>query len=63
MLPVQRKSKSQSRNRRSHQALTARASVSCPNCGATKLPHAACNGCGYVRPGLQLKSSANAKED
>ena len=55
MLPVQRKSKSQTRKGRSHQALRPAAGVQCPNCGATKLPHAACPECGYVRKGLQLK--------
>jgi large subunit ribosomal protein L32 len=46
--------------RRSHDALRAAQSVRCPNCGAAKLPHAACVECGYVRPGLKLKL---AKED
>jgi ribosomal protein L32 len=32
--------------------------VACPNCGANKLPHAACANCGYVRPGLTLKSTS-----
>ena len=29
----------------------------CPNCGAAKRPHTACQACGYVRPGLQVKST------
>ncbi|MEX1089707.1 MAG: 50S ribosomal protein L32 [Phycisphaeraceae bacterium] len=60
MLPVQRKSRSQSKMRRSHNALRATHWVRCPNCGGAKLPHAACVQCGYVRPGLKLKL---AKED
>ncbi len=60
MNPVQRKSKSQSKMRRSHQALRAIGYVTCPNCGKHKLPHAACSECGYVRPGLKLSLS---KED
>ncbi|MCC7192014.1 MAG: 50S ribosomal protein L32 [Phycisphaeraceae bacterium] len=57
MNPVQRKSKSQSRMRRSHQALKKIASVRCPNCGGAKLPHAACMSCGFVRPGVKLALS------
>jgi large subunit ribosomal protein L32 len=60
MLPCQRKTRSQSRMRRSHSALRTIHSVRCPNCGNPKLPHAACGNCGYVRPGLKLKLS---KED
>lgn len=55
MLPVQRKSRSQSKMRRSHQKLTAVKTVRCPNCGKAKLPHAACGECGYVKPGLSIK--------
>lgn len=55
MLPVQRKSRSQSKMRRSHNALKPIRTVRCPNCGAAKLPHAACSDCGYVRPGLKLQ--------
>lgn len=54
MLPCQRQTRTQGRNRRSHDALTPRASVSCNNCGSPKLPHAACRECGYVRPGLKV---------
>ncbi len=60
MLPCQRKTSSQVRKSRAHQALRPVQSVRCPNCGERKLPHAACRGCGYVRPGLQLNLS---KED
>jgi len=54
MVPVQRKTRTQTKKGRSHLALTPRRAVSCPNCGSAKLPHAACNECGYVRPGLRL---------
>ena len=66
MLPVQRKTRSQSKQGRSHQAISAASTVRCPECGNPKLPHAACNSkvdgevCGYVRPGLKLNTS---KED
>lgn len=60
MLPCQRKTRSQSKMGRSHHGLRGTQSVRCPSCGSAKLPHAACNECGYVRPGLKL---ALAKED
>ncbi len=60
MLPCQRKTRSQSRMRRSHQALKPTVAVRCPNCGSAKLPHAACPECGYVRPGLKLKVAQEA---
>jgi large subunit ribosomal protein L32 len=62
MLPCQRKSKSQSRKRRSHmhRQFAPTHSVHCPNCGSAKLPHAACSECGYVRPGLSLKLTQEA---
>lgn len=56
MQPVFRTSHGRSRRRRAHQALKAAHAVLCPNCGAAKRPHAACTSCGYVRPGLTLKS-------
>ncbi|MCC7145340.1 MAG: 50S ribosomal protein L32 [Phycisphaeraceae bacterium] len=55
MLPVQRKTRTQVRKRRSHHALKPCRTVRCPNCGEAKLPHAACRECGYVRPGLKLQ--------
>ena len=57
MLPVKRTSKTRKRNRRSHHALRAPQLVSCPNCGSPRFPHAACRNCGYVRPGLSLKTN------
>lgn len=60
MVPCQRKTSTQGKTRRSHDALKPAHAVRCPNCRAWKLPHGACTGCGYVRPGLQLVVS---KED
>jgi large subunit ribosomal protein L32 len=57
MLPVQRQTRSQSGQRRSHRKAIVRRAVRCPNCGNAKLPHAACSECGYVRPGLTIKLS------
>ncbi|MEQ9453437.1 MAG: 50S ribosomal protein L32 [Phycisphaeraceae bacterium] len=59
MLPVQRQTRSQSRKRRSHDALRRGQWVNCPNCGNAKTPHAACNNCGYVRAGLKLNLKNN----
>jgi large subunit ribosomal protein L32 len=55
MLPVQRHSKSRKRKRRSHQALKPIHYVRCPQCGSSKLPHCACDNCGYVNPKLSLQ--------
>ena len=32
-----------------------RATLRCPQCGSAKLPHAACDNCGYVNPKLALQ--------
>jgi len=55
MQPSQKLSRSRSRRRRSHRALQGPNLVDCPRCNETKLPHAACANCGYVRPGLSLE--------
>jgi len=54
MLPVCKTSKMRTRTRRAHQALRPVQYVDCPRCNTAKLPHAACDNCGYVRPGLSL---------
>ena len=56
MLPKQKTSRTKTRKRRSHHAKRAANYVDCPRCNSPKLPHAACNNCGYVRPGLSLKT-------
>ena len=55
MLPTQKLFRSRTRMRRSHQVKTPVNYADCPKCNAPKLPHAACDNCGYVRPGLSLK--------
>jgi large subunit ribosomal protein L32 len=55
MLPVQKHSKSRKRKRRSHHALKPIHYVRCPQCGSAKLPHCACDNCGYVNPKLALQ--------
>jgi large subunit ribosomal protein L32 len=54
MLPVQRISKSRKRKRRSHHALKPIQYVRCAQCGASKLPHAACGACGFVNPQMAI---------
>ena len=60
MLPVQRHSKSRKRKRRSNQALKPIHYVRCPQCSSSKLPHAACDNCGYVNPKLALQMETEA---
>ena len=55
MQPPQKISKRRKRNRRSHHALTPIHYVRCPQCSSPKLPHAACDNCGYVNPKLALQ--------
>jgi large subunit ribosomal protein L32 len=45
--PKRRHSKSRSRKRRTHDALKRINLVACQNCGAMKLTHRVCPGCGY----------------
>ncbi len=55
MLPVKKTSKSKTRTRRSHHRLKAVNYSVCSKCGQAKLPHAACQNCGYVNPNITLK--------
>jgi large subunit ribosomal protein L32 len=56
MQPSQKSTRSRTRQRRAHHAKVAAHVVDCPKCNSPKLPHAACDNCGYVRPGLSLKT-------
>lgn len=63
MLPVQRKTRTQTRKGRSHHALTAQQLVVCPHSGEPKKPHTVCRETGYVppngnRPGFFLNVKA-----
>ena len=55
MVPTQKLSRSRTRRRRSHHAKRAVNYADCPRCNSPKLPHAACDNCGYVRRGLSLE--------
>ena len=55
MLPKKKTSKSRTRTRRSHHRLGAVNYSVCKQCGQAKLPHAACENCGYVNPKITLK--------
>jgi large subunit ribosomal protein L32 len=55
MQPVQKISKTRKRKRRSHHALRPTHYVRCNQCSSPKLPHAACDNCGYVNPGLAVQ--------
>ncbi len=57
MHPTHKLCHGRARRRRSHLALRPTQLAVCPNCGSPKQPHAACTNCGYVRPGLALKTS------
>jgi len=55
MLPTKKTSKSRTRTRRSHHRLKGANYSLCSKCGQAKLPHAACENCGYVNPKITLK--------
>ncbi|MGB2823116.1 MAG: 50S ribosomal protein L32 [Phycisphaerae bacterium] len=55
MIPTQKLSRARTRQRRSHHGIRPVNYTDCPQCNSPKLPHAACDNCGYVRPGLSLE--------
>lgn len=54
MLPKKKISKTRTRTRRAHQSLSARNYSFCTKCGNAKLPHTACDKCGYLNPKITL---------
>ncbi len=48
-LPKRKHSKGRRDRRRAHDALQARNTISCPNCGEKRLPHTVCPNCGYYK--------------
>ena len=55
MLPIKKISKSRTHSRRSHHALKPVNYTVCPKCGQAKLPHSACEKCGYLNSNITLK--------
>ena len=55
MLPKKKISKTRTRTRRSHNALSGVNYSVCPKCANAKLPHAACDKCGYLNSSITLK--------
>ncbi len=55
MLPTKKTSKSRTRTRRSHHKLRATNYSVCTRCGNAKLPHAACDKCGFLNSKITLK--------
>ncbi len=62
-VPKKRKTKSATRQRRSHHALSRIKLAKCKNCGAATMPHEVCRNCGYYRGReiVQVKVSAPKK--
>ena len=54
MLPVKKISKCRTRTRRAHHALKPPGLLACPKCGSSKLPHSACENCGFVSAKVSL---------
>ncbi|HAE85347.1 MAG TPA: 50S ribosomal protein L32 [Anaerolineaceae bacterium] len=48
-LPKRKSTSGRRDRRRAHDALKARNSVDCPNCGEPRLPHHVCPNCGYYQ--------------
>ena len=48
-VPKQKMSKSRTRRRRSHDALSTPMSSNCSKCGETKMPHRVCPHCGFYK--------------
>ena len=48
-LPKRKLSSGRRDRRRAHDALKARNSVACPNCGEPRLPHRVCPKCGFYQ--------------
>ena len=61
MLPVKKLSRSETRSRRAHHALRPVNYSLCKQCGASKLPHAACGQCGYLNDSITLKLAEEAE--
>lgn len=59
--PKYKLSRSRTRRRRSHLALTAPNVINCPNCGGPTLPHRVCGNC-FTYKGRQIWSQDEEEE-
>lgn len=61
MVQMKKRTKSETRGRRSHHALKAKTLVKCPQCGQLTLPHTACAFCGTYkgRQVIKIKTAAS----
>jgi large subunit ribosomal protein L32 len=57
MLPVKKLSRTRTRTRRSHHRLKGTNYSTCPQCNSSKLPHSACDNCGYLNSKISLDLS------
>ncbi|NCO79753.1 50S ribosomal protein L32 [Candidatus Falkowbacteria bacterium] len=61
-VPAKRRSSSEARRGRSHQALKKVHLIKCPKCGKTILPHRACNFCGCYKGREVIKIKTKTKK-
>lgn len=57
-VPFRKVSKTRKRMRRSHNALTAVGTTTCPNCGEAIKPHRVCPKCGFYKGKEEVKKDA-----
>jgi large subunit ribosomal protein L32 len=63
MLPCKKISKSKTHSRRAHHRLKPVNYSVCPKCGQAKLPHAACDKCGYLNSKITLNVAKAAEKE
>ncbi len=61
-LPKRKVSRHRRGNRRSHQALSVRQMILCPECGNLTLPHRVCPSCGTYK-GIQVLEIEEKKKE
>lgn len=59
-VPKKKKSYSRTRMQRSHDALTVKTWIGCPQCREPMARHQVCKGCGYYRSREVVKKEAEA---
>ena len=57
-VPFRKVSKTRKRMRRSHNALSEKTVVACPNCGEMIKPHRVCKNCGHYKKEEVVKKDA-----